>query len=71
MISTDEGISIRRSDVHPSKPETSLRLRLDENIISFRDVHRRKPYFQVTSTDEGISIRRMDVHPSKPETFLR
>jgi hypothetical protein len=39
MISTDEGMSIRQSDVHPQNPQI-LSMWLDcEKTISFSDVH--------------------------------
>jgi hypothetical protein len=56
IASTDEGISIRESDVHPQNPEISLKRLSDEKTIVFSDVHPKKPSDSIISTDEGISI---------------
>jgi hypothetical protein len=71
IISTNEGISIRQSDVHSRNPQSILKRLSDENTISFNDVHPEKPLSQITSTDEGISIRQSDVHSLNPEIFLK
>jgi hypothetical protein len=42
-----------------------------KKIISFSDVHPRKPDKPMISTDEGMSIRQSDVHPQNPQTSSR
>jgi hypothetical protein len=61
IVSIDEEMSIRQSDVHPENPSISFKSLSGEKTISVSDVQPWKPEFTITSTDEGISIRQSDV----------
>jgi hypothetical protein len=61
IFTTEEGISIRQSDLQSQKPQISFKRLLDEKISSLSDVHLEKPEDPIFSTEEGISIRESDV----------
>jgi hypothetical protein len=56
MISTDTGISIRKSDVQKQSPRSSLKRPSDAKMISDSDEHPVNPKSEMISTDAEISI---------------
>jgi hypothetical protein len=56
IVLTDEGISIPERDMDPQNPPIYLKRLSDEKIISFSDMHSRKPHRPRVSIDEAISI---------------